>query len=191
MAHLTHNNIFSPLPFKELNQQCKDYELRVLFFDPKEIYQRIQINHYHRFPSLSMRMLFPKNGKICGCGCDRQLEGKKTRWASEECSNFAVDVYRIMAGDVMTISYYLKKYIGEKVCLQCGVMEYFRTSKVGNLICGIELDHVLPVHKGGGGCWLTNYQFLCYECHKPKTKKDISFNEQITDINQQSLELEL
>ena len=36
----------------------------------------------------------------------------------------------------------------------------------------IHVEHIIPVHKGGGGCWLGNYQLLCEDCHKEKTKLD-------------------
>ena len=33
-------------------------------------------------------------------------------------------------------------------------------------------DHIIPVHKGGGGTGLWNFQTLCIPCHKIKTLKD-------------------
>lgn len=36
----------------------------------------------------------------------------------------------------------------------------------------IHLDHIVPVHQGGGCGWLNNYQFLCIHCHKEKSKKE-------------------
>ena len=36
---------------------------------------------------------------------------------------------------------------------------------------GWEADHILEVVNGGGGCGLDNFQTLCTECHKEKTRK--------------------
>ena len=37
-----------------------------------------------------------------------------------------------------------------------------------------EVDHIIPIHKGGASLGLDNHQVLCYECHKKKTKIDNS-----------------
>lgn len=36
-----------------------------------------------------------------------------------------------------------------------------------------EMDHIVPVYKGGGSCGLDNLTTLCLGCHKEKTKKDL------------------
>jgi 5-methylcytosine-specific restriction endonuclease McrA len=35
-----------------------------------------------------------------------------------------------------------------------------------------EIDHIIPIFKGGMTIGLDNVQILCYSCHKKKTKKD-------------------
>jgi len=34
-----------------------------------------------------------------------------------------------------------------------------------------EMDHILPVVEGGGGCDCTGYRTLCIPCHKAETAK--------------------
>ncbi|MCB1713230.1 MAG: HNH endonuclease, partial [Candidatus Riesia sp.] len=34
------------------------------------------------------------------------------------------------------------------------------------------MDHIIPVHRGGGSCGLWNLQTLCLPCHKKKTAED-------------------
>lgn len=38
----------------------------------------------------------------------------------------------------------------------------------------IEVDHVIPIYKGGDSLGLENHQLICFTCHKEKTKKDLS-----------------
>jgi len=56
--------------------------------------------------------------------------------------------------------------------ISCGIVEKYKEYKNGLSVNAIHKDHKIPVHKGGGGCWLDNYQLLCDDCHKDKTKKD-------------------
>jgi len=37
-----------------------------------------------------------------------------------------------------------------------------------------EVDHVIPISKGGESLGISNHQLLCYDCHKAKTKIDNS-----------------
>lgn len=38
----------------------------------------------------------------------------------------------------------------------------------------LEVDHIIPIYKGGQSLGLENHQILCFNCHKSKTKKDLS-----------------
>lgn len=38
----------------------------------------------------------------------------------------------------------------------------------------LEVDHILAISKGGQSLGLENHQILCYDCHKVKTKQDLS-----------------
>ena len=37
-----------------------------------------------------------------------------------------------------------------------------------------EVDHIVPIYKGGTSIGLDNHQAICYTCHKAKTSKDLS-----------------
>lgn len=37
-----------------------------------------------------------------------------------------------------------------------------------------EVDHIIPIYKGGQSLGIDNHQCICYTCHKTKTGKDLS-----------------
>jgi hypothetical protein len=37
-----------------------------------------------------------------------------------------------------------------------------------------EVDHIVPIFKGGSSLGLDNHQVICYTCHKKKTAQDLS-----------------
>jgi hypothetical protein len=37
-----------------------------------------------------------------------------------------------------------------------------------------EVDHIVPIFKGGQSLGLDNHQAICYTCHKSKTSKDLT-----------------
>lgn len=93
----------------------------------------------------------------CKCGCGQKLTGRRTVWATDECSGQAYYVYAILNGDTGIIRD--KLYERDKgFCKKCGV-----ESK------NWDADHIIPVHLGGGGCGLDNFQTLCKDCHLEKT----------------------
>src|SRR4051812_11419025 len=105
-----------PLPVKEILLPLK-YQYRVMFLDPAEIYQRINVQPFKRrqLPqSIGMQVMFPKHAGICSCGCGQKLQGRRTRWATDECASFATDVYYIIYGRTEVIRFYLKHYYGRK-----------------------------------------------------------------------------
>src|SRR3954469_21979808 len=140
--------VYEPLPFKVIKGVLPEDE-RVLFFDPAALYQRHCIEVYSRAQKrLSFPVLFPQvEHGICACGCGQLLSGRRRRWATEQCTRFAVNVWRIIDGQVDTVKYFMKLYNkGTRRCDSC---------KKGRM--RFELDHCIPVHAGGGGCWLNNY----------------------------------
>lgn len=164
--------IIQKLENKEV-RPCKDYQLRVLFLDPKPIYDRISVNHFKRIKSVSISQMFPENGNICGCGCGAELLGRRKRWATDECKYFAQAVWGIINGHSEIITSYLQLYNGIIACVECGLTNSYKEFKNGMSVNSIHKDHIIPVFKGGGGCWLSNYQYLCDACHKQKTKIDL------------------
>jgi 5-methylcytosine-specific restriction endonuclease McrA len=42
-----------------------------------------------------------------------------------------------------------------------------------NCFSGFEVDHIVPVYKGGSVFDESNLQVLCVYCHRKKTNKDV------------------
>ena len=164
--------IIQQLQNKEV-RPCKDYQLRVLFLDPKPIYDRINVDHFKRVQSIPIGDIFPVSGNICGCGCGAEVTGRRRRWATDSCKYFAQAVWAIINGHSEIISSYLHLYHGVVACIECGLTDVYTEYANGLCVNSIHKDHITPVFKGGGGCWLSNYQYLCDTCHKQKTKTDL------------------
>lgn len=117
------------------------------------------INKFKRYQSgLMVEAIYPKLVSICSCGCGSPLSGRRTRWASAQCEIAAITRFRIIKGDAQCIREELYKRDKGK-CADCG-----KTTP------DWDADHILEVSNGGGGCELDNFQTLCKECHKKKTK---------------------
>lgn len=159
-----------PLPYKELN--LKPLRARVLFFDPAPVYARITVDPYKRVQSISMSHTFPSVPCECACGCGEKLTGKKTRWHSQVCMDFAYHVTSIICGRFDVVKSYLNRYY-EWRCMDCGCEDQLRETKNG-WISDIQIDHIIGVKHGGGGCWLSNYRLRCHACHVKKTNTDFN-----------------
>lgn len=168
--------LWSKLPDKEID--CKPYQLRVLQFDPINVPNLFSPKPYSRTQNVSILDLFPKNGKICGCGCGQEITGRKSRWATEDCQSYAVAVRFIIYGAGHTIKWYLRKYHGW-VCQKCGGNDKGHEMGANGTVAWIKIDHIIPVKLGGGACWLSNYQLLCHDCHVGKTNKDFNWKAEI------------
>jgi hypothetical protein len=153
--------MFTPLAFKEIEIR-NNWNKRVVFFDPTDFYSRVKLDNYKRFPPVSITQIFPKTKGICGCGCNEKLTHRRTRWATDECCNYAQAVWGIISGRPETIAFYLRRYYGDK-CFRC------------DCTTDLKVDHIIPVKHGGGGGWLSNYQFLCHSCHVQKTNEDFGW----------------
>lgn len=147
---------------------------RVFFFDPTPLYERINeakvLNPFQRQCTVSMTFLFINEDNKCGCGCGKELSGRKKRWASKECSDFAFAVFAIIGGYTNTLRNYRSLFIGGAKCEICNDIPQYEP---------LELDHIYPVKFGGGGGWLSNYQFKCKQCHREKTNKDFGFKQNV------------
>jgi 5-methylcytosine-specific restriction endonuclease McrA len=109
-----------------------------------------------------MDSLFPtrKDG-LCSCGCGEKLKGRQTRWASEKCSEKAYSIFSVIKGNNGMIRKNLF-YLEEGFCRSCGVFDD-----------NWEADHIKPVFMGGGLCGIDNFQTLCKDCHKDKSKTQL------------------
>jgi 5-methylcytosine-specific restriction endonuclease McrA len=158
-----HEILWGKLPEKEID--CEPYRLRVLRFDPINLPNVFTPKPYSRHQCISVEDIFPKRyDKKCACGCNKRLEGRQIRWATEDCSNYAVAVRFIVAGSTATIARYLRLYYGWK-CSKCGCEDKGHDFGMNGIVSWIKIDHIIPVKHGGGACWLSNYQLLCHDCH--------------------------
>lgn len=122
------------------------------------------VDHFSRYqPALSLCDMYPDpmDGR-CACGCGVELIGRNRKWASAKCRIDSVGIFFIVRGKTATIRNELFKR-DSGFCRHCGVLSD-----------DWEADHIIPVHKGGGGVGLENFQTLCYDCHKKKTYSDRS-----------------
>lgn len=164
--------LWSKLPDREL--ECSEVVKRILQFDPSAVKDLFKHRPFQRHQIVSIRELFPLNENKCGCGCGRELSKGMRRWASKECSDFAVGVRFVIAGSVATIANYLRIYYEWK-CSECGCGNKGHDMGANGVVSWIKVDHIIPVKYGGGACWLSNYQLLCHDCHVLKTKKDFNW----------------
>lgn len=62
-----------------------------------------------------------------------------------------------------------KQYVKDSL-----TVESFRQIKFYiNLFNRPEVDHIIPISKGGQSLGIENHQVICYTCHKNKTKEDV------------------
>lgn len=167
------SDLYKKLPTKNI-KDCSAHFKRVLEYDPSNIESLFIRRPFERFQNVSILQLFPLNDVFCACGCGQVLPKNRKRWATEECSNFAVAVRYIIYGNTQTIGRYLRKYYGWK-CKNCGDYDKGHDHGANGVVSWIKVDHILPVKLGGGGGWLSNYQLLCHKCHVKKTKKDFNW----------------
>jgi 5-methylcytosine-specific restriction endonuclease McrA len=154
-----------------------DYQKRVLQFDPSNVPNQFMPKPYKRHQFVSIGNLFPDIDGLCSCGCGKELTGRRSRWATNDCQNYAVAVRFILAGHTNTIKRYMRLYYGWK-CSQCGCSDKGHEMGANGTVAWIKIDHIVPVKHGGGACWLSNYQLLCHDCHTGKTNNDFGWRNQ-------------
>lgn len=167
--------LWQKLPDKEID--CKEYQKRVLEYDPSNVPNLFTPRPFQRHQPISILDLFPKVGNVCGCGCGVKLNGRKTRWATEDCQSYTGAVTMIIAGRSETIQHYLRRYYGW-ICAKCGCEDKGHEMGKNGTVAWIKVDHIIPVKLGGGACWLSNYQLLCHDCHVGKTNKDFNWKKE-------------
>ncbi len=151
---------------------------RVLACDPAPFYARIAATadpkkRIQTRATLTYGLLFPAKGDgFCDCGCGAALSGRQRRWAAASCAEFAWMVYAVIAGRRSEIKACLRAYWGRRCSVCRTVPARVPGGRRGKGRSGMEWDHIIPVHRGGGACWLGNYRPLCTGCHKEKTAGD-------------------
>ena len=120
------------------------------------------LDNFKRYQlGLKLHHLYPQQNNFCACGCGELLTGRKKRWYSSSCSEKAYEILAVIKGN----SSMVRKLLYNRdngYCNNCGVFDI-----------NWEADHIIPVMAGGGACQLDNYQTLCDNCHKEKTKNHI------------------
>jgi 5-methylcytosine-specific restriction endonuclease McrA len=121
-----------------------------------------KIDKFQRYQKdLGLHHLYPpKKDGFCDCGCGKELTGRQRRWASKTCTNKVVKEFKIIKGDTQVIREELQKR-DKGICAGCGTKTY-----------DWHADHIVEVRHGGGACGLDNFQTLCLDCHKAKTKEN-------------------
>lgn len=181
--------ITSQLQIEDITDVPAEYH-RILMFDPAPIYEilynhqyrfeRQTFSHYKRLNTVEMSTIFPNERGICACGCGHPLKGRSTRWLEKSHTNLALVIQNIIAGRSESIRPVIEAMYGAKCC-ECGISsndaydKYYKHDSFSLVSNFLELDHIIPVHQGGGGCWLGNYQLLCKGCHKEKSKRERIF----------------
>ncbi len=128
--------------------------------------------------------------------CWNEVEPPKQNWCGRECVDeylirrSSTDARRITFArdqgvcsecdlDTVELHQHFVRYVG-KMRMQAIRMECVRRGPhptpeaVSGRVSGgslWDMDHVLPVKDGGGGCGLDNLQTLCVWCHDDKTHR--------------------
>lgn len=112
---LMDNNLilWGKLPGKKID--AKDYQLRVLRFDPIYLPTMFTPRPYQRHQIVGMAELFPSVNDKCGCGCGQLIKKPRRRWATNDCEKFAVAVRFIVAGNVLNADVKTKDTIWEQM----------------------------------------------------------------------------
>ena len=106
---------------------------------------------------LTFSCFFPVMDGKCACGCGRDLPKGRMKWASDKCRDEAYVRFSIIKGNTQVIREVLFSRDGG-YCSSCGQYDPYW-----------QADHIKPVSKGGGASELSNFQTLCWDCHKEKT----------------------
>lgn len=136
-------------------------------------------------------------GRKCCAWCLTPLSGRKYRWCSNSCGEMAFAWANPQSSEGLA---YLLARQGYR-CAGC-ILDWnpIATSLIGKhgirkdhnplkTVSGRfvkmiknrspegtkpEVDHIVPIYKGGASLGLDNHQALCYSCHKVKSKVDNS-----------------
>lgn len=105
--------------------------------------------------------MFPPIDGLCSCGCGEKLTGRKTRWTDQSHADRLYESFAIIKGDNTVIRRAV--FARDKgFCFNCAAYDD-----------KWQADHILPVEQGGGACGLENFQTLCEDCHKEKTRDQL------------------
>jgi 5-methylcytosine-specific restriction endonuclease McrA len=128
-----------------------------------------------RVAKASVEALFPyRKDSLCRCGCGEYVLPPAKCWATRQCSENAVESYRLAIGDPATIRRHLWAR-DNGVCQKCGKdcqLELYR-EQVKAREAGLsvpqkslwEAAHLVAVKDGGARRGLDNLITVCRPCH--------------------------
>lgn len=128
----------------------------------------------------------PVNGYCCYCNI-MLIEKPRRRYCSDDC---AMSAFMNANPNTPTVRAWIIINRQQGACLACGVIQdvlferarhrlkYWPDKKITYYSLGdqtghlINVDHVVPIHRGGAAVGLKNVQVLCVGCHIRKTKEE-------------------
>lgn len=159
----------------DIPERMPEVHVRVLKFKPEKVYKRISLNVFKRQQYVCINRMFPNKPGCCACGCRKKLTGRQSRYATEKCRLFCFIVFAIVTGRSDTIRRIFINLTNGGACMCCGNVVDRDEEAESRMVSYYDLDHIVGVKEGGGGCWLGNYQLICRSCHKEKTKREATF----------------
>ena len=177
---------------EELSKSCKD--------------RRVNLS------DLSAIMLDGK--KFCAWCGTVELKGRRYKWCSTECGEFAfawanpqkefgLNILLVrqdwkcnicqLSWKGLAVELYARYHSREaaKGCPNFGKeYDYLLMKRLKRYAAPKfkpEVDHIVPIYKGGQALGVDNHQAICYSCHKTKTGKDLS-GKRSKDVKTKSVE---
>lgn len=160
--------------------------------------EKLEKSHSERRINLSNLEPIIIDGKKFCVWCKEPLKGRQYKWCSPLCSNSAfawanpqkeeglnillarqnwkcADCeydYIPIAEKCLTNLFGWPKNYREEICVR--IMK--RIKRLSPKDRKPEVDHIMPIYKGGKSIGFSNHQVLCFTCHKKKTSKDLKKN---------------
>lgn len=162
-----------------------------------------ELTKSHRDRRINLSHLDPVllDGIKCCRWCTTPLKGRKYAWCSTDCQtmawtwanpqkegglhillarqNFKCNVcqfdYMPYVQDTILYMNHKKKVINPETIkekINVRLMKILKYKTPSDRLP--EVDHVVPIYKGGQSLGLENHQGICFTCHKAKTKIDLS-----------------
>lgn len=161
----------------------------------------LTLAHRGRRLNLSEIAVPISDGKKGCCWCCKPLVGRQLKWCSGECSSYAWawanpqkegGLHVLLARQdfkCLTCQFDYMPYVTDTLKYLNHKRQTVDPASIGDKICERlmkilkykvpsdrlpEVDHIVPVAKGGQALGFENHQCICYQCHKAKTRIDNS-----------------
>lgn len=104
---------------------------------------------------------------------EKEIFAEKIRRIAIEETQFLNEIKRIESADLS--SFWLQDFLKDK--LGAAIINEWKHFR------GFEVDHLVPVYKGGSIFDESNLQVLCVDCHRKKTNKDVKHRKRNSESN--------